>query len=157
MFFGITPLSKRKEDFMSNLSLFLKGNKKQRENTKYAATRSLCDENGEPLLWTIKPLTTKESEEIRESCTYEVPVKGKANVYHTKIDTSKYLVKLAIASIAEPNLYSAELQDSYGVRTPEELLLAMIDDPKEYSALLEYINSQNDNESMQDKIDKAKN
>ncbi|MBQ8940571.1 MAG: hypothetical protein IJ062_01960 [Firmicutes bacterium] len=142
---------------MSNLSLFLKGNKKQRENTKYAATRSLCDENGEPLLWTIKPLTTKESEEIRESCTYEVPVKGKANVYHTKIDTSKYLVKLAIASIAEPNLYSAELQDSYGVRTPEELLLAMIDDPKEYSALLEYINSQNDNEGMQDKIDKAKN
>ena len=52
---------------MSELSLFLKGNKRQRENVKYAATKSLCDENGKPLEWTLRPLTTKETEDIRES------------------------------------------------------------------------------------------
>lgn len=142
---------------MSNLSLFLKSNKKQRESTKYAATRSLCDENGEPLLWTIKPLTTKESEEIRESCTYDVPVKGKKSLYQQKLDTSKYITKIAVAAIEEPNLYSAELQDSYGVKTPEDLLLAMVDDPKEYNALLEYINGQNETEDLAEKIEQAKN
>ncbi|MBR6401569.1 MAG: hypothetical protein IKS17_10190 [Firmicutes bacterium] len=142
---------------MSNLSLFLKDNKKQRESTKYAATKSLCDENGEPLLWTIRPLTTKQSEQIRESCITEVPVKGRHNVFQTKMDTSKYILKTAVAAIEEPNLYNAQLQDSYGVKTPEELLLAMIDDPKEYAALLEYINGQNKEESLGDKIEQAKN
>jgi hypothetical protein len=142
---------------MSELSLFLKSNKKQRENTKYAATKSLCDENGEPLLWTIKPLTTKESEEIRESCMREVPVKGKKGVYQQKFDSSEYVVKMAVASIAEPNLYNAQLQDSYGVKTPEELLMAMIDDPKEYSALIAFINDQNGEESIEEKIEQAKN
>ena len=142
---------------MSNLSLFLKGNKKQRESIKYAATRSLCDENGEPLLWTIRPVTTKESEEIRESCMKEVMVKGKNGVYQTKLDTSKYLAKMAAASIEEPNLYNAQLQDSYGVRSPEELLLAMIDDPKEYGALIELINGSSSEESFSDKVEQAKN
>ena len=44
---------------MSNLSLFLKKNKIQKENTTYPATKSLLDENGNPLLWEIKPLTTR--------------------------------------------------------------------------------------------------
>ena len=142
---------------MSNLSLFLKSNKKQRECTKYAATKSLCDENGEPLLWTIRPITTKESEEIRESCMYDVPIKGQKGKFQTKLDTSKYVAKLTVAAIEEPNLYNAELQDSYGVKTPEDLLIAMIDDPKEYAALLEYINEQTESNDLSGKIEEAKN
>ena len=142
---------------MGDLSLFLKSNKKQRENTKYAATKSLCDEDGKPLEWTIRPVTTKETEEIREACTVDVPVKGKKGVYTQKLDSSKYIVRLAVAAIVEPNLYSAELQDSYGVKTPEALLLAMIDDPKEYSDLLEYINGQNESEDIAEKVKEAKN
>ena len=56
---------------MSDLSLFLKSNKKAKENVTYAATKSLTDKDGNPLLWAIKSLTTKESEDIRESCTKE--------------------------------------------------------------------------------------
>lgn len=44
---------------MSNLSRFLKENKKVKENTKYAATKSLTDEKGNPLEWEIRPLTTR--------------------------------------------------------------------------------------------------
>lgn len=51
----------------SNLSAFLKKNKKYKDNVKYRATKSLCDENGEALEWEIKALTTDEYEKIREA------------------------------------------------------------------------------------------
>ncbi len=142
---------------MSDLSLFLKSNKKQRSNIKYAATKSLCDENGKPLEWTIRPLTTKESEEISEMCIKNVPVKGSPNVYRPQLDIREFSLRTAAASVVEPNLYSAELQDSYGVKTPEELLMAMIDDPAEYTALLSVINGQTEREDIVKKREEAKN
>ena len=59
---------------MGDLSRFLKKNKKKKENIKIPATMSLTDENGAPLLWEVKPLTTKEDNAIREACTVDVPV-----------------------------------------------------------------------------------
>ena len=38
-----------------------------------------------------------------------------------------------------PDLYDAELQDSYDVKTPEDLLKALVDDPSEYSDLRTFI------------------
>lgn len=142
---------------MNDLRLFLKSNKKQRESIKYAATKSLCDENGEPLLWTIKPLTTKESEEISEQCIKNVPVRGKPNIFQPQLDIREFSLKAAAASVVEPNLYSAELQDSYGVKTPEELLMAMIDDPTEYTALLGVINGQMEKDDTAQRREEAKN
>ena len=143
---------------MSNLSLFLKKNKIQKENTIYAATKSLVDEKGKPLLWEIKPLTTKESENIRESCMIEVPVKGKPNMFRPKLNTSQYLAKMMVSSIAFPNLFDAELQDSYGVKTPEDLLKEMIDDPGEYNDFAAFIQEFNGfNTSMEEKVEEAKN
>jgi hypothetical protein len=143
---------------MSDLRLFLKSNKKVKENTKYAATKSLCDKDGKPLEWTIKPLTTTESELIRDDCAVEVPVTGKPGVYRTKLLTSKYMASLIIKSVVEPDLNSSELQDSYGVKNPRDLIMAMIDDPGEYNAFAEFINEFNGfNESIEDKVDEAKN
>lgn len=142
---------------MSKLSLFLKKNKKQRENVKYVATKSLCDENGNPLEWTIKPLTTAESEDIRESCTREIQVTGKPNVYRNKFDDRKYIAKLIASSVVEPNLYDKELQDSYGVMTPEELIVQMIDNPNEYNAFAEFITNNIENNNINEVIEEAKN
>jgi len=143
---------------MSELKLFLKQNKIQKENTTYPATKSLCDEKGNPLQWEVKPLTTKESENIREACMIEVPVKGKPNMFRPKLNTSQYLAKMMVASIAFPNLFDAELQDSYGVKTPEELLKEMIDDPGEYNDFAAFIQEFNGfNTSMEEKVEEAKN
>jgi len=143
---------------MSNLSLFLKKNKIQKENTTYPATKSLLDENGNPLLWEIKPLTTRENENIRESCMIEVPVKGKPNMYRPKLNTSLYLAKTMVASIVHPNLYDADLQDSYGVKTPEDLLKEMIDDPGEYNEFAAFIQQYNGfDTTMEEKVEEAKN
>lgn len=143
---------------MSNLSLFLKQNKKVKENTTFPATKSLTDENGNALKWVIKPLTTKENEDIRESCTVEVPVKGKPNMFRPKVNTNQYLARMIAASVVEPNLYSAELQDSYGVKTPEELLKEMVDDPGEYNDFATFIQQFNGfNTSINDKVEEVKN
>ena len=143
---------------MGNLSLFLKKNKKVKTNAFYPATKSLCDENGNPLLWEIKAITTAESEEIRSACTTEVPVVGKKGMYRPKMDSSLYVAKLIAASVVFPDLYNKELQDSYGVTKPEELLKQMVDDPKEYNDFVEYIqNFSGLDESLDDKVEEAKN
>lgn len=143
---------------MSQFTRFMKKNKILKENTTYAATKSLVDEKGNPLLWTIKPLTTKENENMREECMIEVPIKGKPNMFRPKLNTSKYLAKMLVASVAEPNLYDKELQDSYEVMTPEDLIQAMIDDPGEYQDFTAFVQEFNGfNTSLDDKVEEAKN
>lgn len=143
---------------MSKFTKFMKKNKKKRENEFYAVTRSLCDENEEPLKWEFKHISSKENDSLRDSCTTEVPIAGKPNAYRLKTNYSRYLLKMAAASIVSPDLYDKELQDSYGVTTPEDLLYAMVDDPGEYSDLLAYVQRfQGFNVSLTDKVEEAKN
>lgn len=142
---------------MSNFSKFMKKNKIQKQNVMHPVTKSLTDENGEPLLWEIKPLTTKENEAIRDACTMEVPVKGKPNLYRAKTDMSKYQVKLMCAAIVNPDLNNKELQDSYGVMTPEDLLKEMVDNPAEYTDLMMFVQKISGFSTLQEDIDEAKN
>ena len=143
---------------MSNLSLFLKKNKKVRANAFYPATKSLLDENGEPVKWEIRPLTTEEDEAIREECTYDAPVPGKKGQFRTKIDVNAYLNKQMCAAIVFPDLDNAELQDSYEVKTPEDLLKALVDDPSEYADLRTFIQELSGFDAdMTDEVEEAKN
>lgn len=143
---------------MSSLSAFLKKNKKVKPNTTFVATKSLCDADGKPLEWEIKAVTTKEAEAIREECMFEVPVKGKPNQFRHKLDTKSYMAKLAVKGIVFPDLYDAELQDSYGVRTPEDLIMEMVDNPTEYGALIAFIQEYSElTDGLDGKIAKAKN
>lgn len=143
---------------MSNFSRFMKSNKKQKENTTYAATKSLVDEEGKPLLWTIRPLTSKDNEEIREACTMDVPITGKPGMFRPKLNSSKYLAKMICASVVEPDLYDSELQDSYGVMKPEDLILEMVNDPGEYAEFGAFIQKFNGfTESLEEKVEEAKN
>ena len=143
---------------MSDLSRFLKANKIKRENTTFAATKSLVDAKGNPLPWTIKPLTTKENDAIRDECMIEVPVKGKPNMFRPKPDTSKYIGKMICACVVEPNLYDKDLQDSYGVMSPDDLLKEMIDDPGEYQEFATFVQNFNGfNTTLEDKVQEAKN
>ncbi len=141
-----------------SLKRFLKQNKKVRENTTYPATKSLVDEEGKPLLWTIRALTTKENDEIREDCMIEIPVKGKPNVYRNRLNTSKYIAKMVSACVVEPNLYDKELQDSYGVMTPEDLLKEMVDSPSEYQDFATFVQEYcGFDTTIEEKVEEAKN
>ena len=143
---------------MSKFAKFMKANKVVKENEKYVATNSLLDENGNPLLWELRHISTKENEDLRESCMMEVQVTGKPGVYRQKFKSGEYIRKLVAASVVYPDLYDAELQDSYGVKTPEELLLAIVDNPGEYSELTAFVQKfQGFDVAFSDKVDEAKN
>ena len=143
---------------MSDLSRFLKKNKKLKENVQYAVTKSLTDEKGQPLLWEIRPLTSKETNRLTDECTFQEQVPGKPNVFRNKINSTKLLQKMMVASVVFPNLNDKDLQDSYGVMTPEELITEMVDDPGEYNNFGKYLNELNGfNEGTNEKVEEAKN
>ena len=136
----------------------MKSNKIEKKNGFYAPTRSLCDEKGNPLEWEFKHITSKENDDLKDDCTIEVPITGKPNLFRPKLQSNKYMRKMIAASVVMPDLYDKELQDSYGVTTPEELLLAMVDDPGEYNDLAAFVQKfQGFNVSFEDKVEEAKN
>lgn len=143
---------------MSKFAKFMKANKVVRENQKYAPTKSLLDENGKPICWEFRHITSRENEDLRESCTREVPVTGKPNLYRPRLNVSQYMAKMIVTSTVYPDLYDSDLQDSYGVRTPEELLFAMVDDPGEYNDLGEWVQKfQGFTQGMDELVEEAKN
>lgn len=142
---------------VTNISAFLKQNKKTRENTKFAATKSLLDADGNPLKWEIRTISAKENDALQEKCILEVPVPGKPNQYRQKVDSTKYAKKLVVASVVFPDLLNAELQDSYGVKTPEDLVQEMVDSAGEWNALFQFVNQLNGFTTLDEDIEKAKN
>ena len=85
-------------------------------------------------------------------------VKGKPNLYRPKVKTAEYLAKMIVASTVYPDLYDKELQDSYGVMTPEELLYAMVDNAGEYQDFTVWMQKfQGFTKNLDDKVDEAKN
>lgn len=143
---------------MSNFSRFMKQNKVVKKNENFAPTKSLTDENGNALEWEFTHITSKQNEDLRESNTYDVQIKGKPNMFRGKLNTSKYLADMIVASTVVPDLYNKELQDSYGVKTPNDLLFALVDDPGEYSDLCGWIQQfQGFTETIDEKVDEVKN
>ena len=140
---------------MSKFQQFFKQNKTKKSYVKYAVTKSLLDENGKPLEWTIKSLTTNEDQKIRKTCYYTE--KNAKNETEEKFDVTKYINKMLCACIVEPKLHDKELQDSYGVMTPENLLLEMVDNPDEYDNLTKFVKGLNNDNSLFNKIEEVKN
>ena len=95
---------------MSKFSRFMKSNKKERANGFYAPTESLRDEDGKPVEWEFRHLTSKENDALRDACTIEVQVTGKPNLFRPKLDTSRYLNRMVCAATVCPDLYDAALQ-----------------------------------------------
>lgn len=139
---------------MSGLSVYLKKNKKAKENLVIAPTQSLCDENGVPVNFTFRPISTKENDGIRDECT-KVSVVGKET--KTKVDNSRYMRKLLAISCVEPNLNNSELQDSYGVKDAESLICEMIDNPGEYNDLVVAIMEFNGFSKPDNSVEEVKN
>ena len=139
---------------MGDFSAFMKKNKAVKSNEFFPATKSLCDADGNPLLWEIRAIPTKEAEVIRDECMIESV--GKGGQVRRKLDTTKFIAKTTAAAVVLPDLYNAELQDSYGVTKPEDLLKEMVDDYMEFNELVAFVQKINGN-SLEDDIEDAKN
>ena len=142
---------------MSGLSAFFSQNAVKAENIKYVASKRFLDENKEPVEWEIKPITSKEDELLRKSCTSRKPIPGKRNMFQPEADTDKYAGLLGAKCTVFPDLNNKELQDTYGVMSGDELLKAMLL-PGEYADYLIKVQEVNGFEvSQEDLVEQAKN
>ena len=143
---------------MSNMKHFLKANKKTKPNAFYAASDNFLDENGKPLQWEFKPLSAQDNERIKDECTTIIETRDRGVKAHPKVDIKAMQAKQVVASLVSPDLHNAELQDSYGVKDPEDLLFAMLDEAGDYQNLVMFVLKYNRlNVSLDDKIEEAKN
>ena len=141
---------------MSNLSGFLAQNALPVENIKYVASKRFLDDNGKPLEWEIKCITSEEDEALRKSCTKRIQVPGRRGQFTQETDFNLYIGKLAAKCTVFPNLNDAELQDSYNVMGADALLKTMLS-PGEYADYLLKVQEVNGFQTLQEDIDEAKN
>ena len=141
---------------MSDFSMFMKGNAVEAETVKYVASKRFKTK-GKPVAWEIKPISSSLEESIRKECTKKVPIAGKRGQFNMETDTDKYSSKMCVACTVFPNLNDAELQDSYGVKSGEDLLKAMLlpGEYSEYKAKVLEVNGYD--MSMEELVDEAKN
>lgn len=134
---------------------FLAQNALKVENEKFVASKRFVNENGEPLLWEIRSLTTEEDRAVRKAATKRVPIPGKKNVFVPEVDYNDYSIKAAVTSTVFPDLENEELQNSYGVMGAEALLSQMLNPGEftDYVSKVQEINGFN----LEEEIEKAKN
>ena len=139
---------------MTNLTAFLAQNKIKKENIKFIASKSFVDENGKPIEWEIKAITSVENDAIKKECTKRVKVK---NSYVLETDVDLYVGKLAAACTVFPDLKNAELQNSYGVMGEDQLLKTMLSvgEYTEYTNKVSAINGFDT--SIDEAVEQAKN
>ena len=136
------------------LSAFLKKNAVKEENLKIVVSKRF-EEDGKPVEWEIRSLSTTEESKIKKECTRKVKV-GKG-VYRPETDYDEYLAKLAATCTVYPDLKNADLQDSYGVMGADKVLKEMLK-PGEYAEYINKIQEFNGFDlSMDDLVEEAKN
>ena len=59
---------------MGNLTAFLAQNAKQVENVKLVVSDRFTDEDGKPLEWEVRCISSREDETLRRDCQYRVQV-----------------------------------------------------------------------------------
>jgi len=111
---------------MLNLSAFLAQNVKKQENVKVVVSNRFTDENGKPLEFELKAITSAQNEEIKSSVLDGNNPK--------KMDL-EYARKLLVSCMVCPDINDKGLQDSYGAMGAEDLLGNMLL-PGEYARLL---------------------
>lgn len=136
-----------------DITKFLKKNNEANETFEYTPTKKFVDEKGKTIPWVFKKLNIDEYEKIREECTtINFADKGK-----TKFNNTLFNKKFVCESIVEPNVNSAELQDSYGVKKAEDLVTKLFDNAGEYYNLLGYLLEVNGFKSVGEYAEEAKN
>ncbi len=139
-----------------SLSAFLKPNVEQIKNTKFVPSSRFKGEDGKPVEWEICCISADEYAGIRSSCLHQVPVPGKKNRFTQEFDSRAFQTRVAARCTVFPDLTSAELQDSWGVTRPEDLVGAMLigGEFEDYVAEVLRVNGFKDENEL---VDEAKN
>ena len=111
---------------MNTLSAFFASAAKKIEKQTTIVSDRFTGEDGKPVPWEFACISAKDNAEIRRDCMRQIPVPGRKNQYTREIDTDLYTARLVARCTLYPCLDDPQLQDSYGVKTAEELLQTML-------------------------------
>lgn len=137
---------------MGKLQAFFMENADGREiKIDFVVSKRFKDEEGNPIPWKLAALMPHEMEEIRKAST-TMDLKTKTFDF----DSELYQKNLMCMSVVYPELDDAELQDNYGVSTPADLLVKMLNGG-EYNRLSAKVNDINGGEIEEDYIKEKKN
>lgn len=140
---------------MSDLKAFLSANVEKIQNKKVVISNRFKDEKGKPIEWELRVLSADDNDALERSCYVNVPVVGRKGQFTRELDRNKYTAMLLAETVVFPDLNNAELQDSYGVKTPEALLKKMLT-LAEYNKLAQEMADAN-GENVNDLVEEAKN
>ena len=135
-----------------SLKSFFKENNIKIENVKYIASNRFKNENGEVIEWELKVLDNKKVDELRNRFSSRSYVNHKEEF---KFNSEEFMKVFVTEAIVFPNLTDKDLQDSYGVFSPYELLQEILT-VGELTRLTEYINNLHDYKADK-KVDEIKN
>lgn len=110
---------------IKNMSLngFFKSNAKSLPDVKVVVSERFTNEDGTPIEWVLHPISTKKVEEITKRNTKTTIKNGKKE---STVNEENLNAELLEAVVLYPSLNDAELQDSYGVSSANELLSVML-------------------------------
>lgn len=110
---------------IKNMSLngFFKSNAKSLPDVKVVVSERFTNEDGTPIEWVLHPISTKRVEEITKRNTKTTIKNGKKE---STVNEENLNAELLEAVVLYPPLNDAELQDSYGVSSANELLSVML-------------------------------
>lgn len=138
-----------------NLTAFLKNNVEIVNQVEYVASNRI-KAGDEPVAWKINVLQNKAIDKLRNRYTKMIK-DGKTGVTREKFDSQGFNDAMLLESIVFPNLDDMELQDSWGVNDPLELVKAMLT-PGEYADLLNaVVEAQGFEVGMDEKVRAVKN
>lgn len=91
------------------------------ENELIEVSDRYRDENGKPVKWEIRAITSKENDQLMRKHTKR-DKKTKQEIF----DRTSYTNDLVASAVVYPDLKNAELQNAYGVLGEVELLQKML-------------------------------
>lgn len=120
------------------------------------SNRFIDEETGEPEYWEIRALDSYEVDALEQKATSLKRV-GKTDRWEAQTDQGKFALLTMTAAVVYPDLRDAELQDSFGVSNPEDLLCRMLK-PGERMRLIETCNRLNGyTQDLDSAVEQSKN
>ena len=133
---------------------FLKQNKKKREPIKIYVSDLWVDENGEPIPFILKMISSKRAEEITEECQVPVIDPQTRRKIGQEVDQKLVQETILVESIVQPDLTDKETQASWDAKTPMESLTNMLDFDEKATLLKEFNKVFEPNEKLSEKSEK---
>lgn len=129
-----------------DVSSFLAENAKKVGKESFIVSDRFKDKHGKPVPWVLAPVSCTVDNSIKQKCAH-----GK------DFDNLSYTIELTVASVVEPNLANADLQDSYHAYGKRQLLETMLT-AGEFNALtLKALEINGLSKPIDELIDDAKN